>query len=691
MLLVGRVRPLMKINGQGWERMQRGETSRKSKPAEGSRPLGDFASYPVAVGERVADKYVIEDVIGASSMSVVFAAKHLQLGQRVAIKFLFARGDWTKDGVARFQVEAQTMARIRSPHVVRILDVGTHNNIPYIVMEHLEGEDLARVSKASGPLAVAQAALYALQAAEGIAAVHGAGIVHRDVKPSNLFLADEGGGTWVLKVIDFGIAKYNGVDTSPGRHAPGSLTDTSALIGSPRYMSPEQMTDARHVDGRADIWSLGVILQELVTGKPLIEADSISEVLVKVLTMPIPALEGVPPAFAAAVARALTRDREARTPSIAAFAEEIAPFAATDQSERLARISRVTGPEGSPLRGARHTPPRPSHAPHSLVADKTEAMPNSATQAMARERVLEGGDAHAATIELDVEPGRSMTVGAQNVVASAAPISRSAPVARSLDHVDVRVLARFGASPEHWYETPGYVRRVRARRRELAEELRTAEQHHHAARVAYEDLLVATARRAAVEIASMARPPRASYLKGIERIAKREAELTAMDAAALAAASRQRSTVRAIQERVDDARRRAEAARASSGAQVNELEAQLGALEVELGVVQSAVDGPAPQRDPAIDDVRSTFRATCIDFAVFVLQDAATFGEEYAESRERAGLLEHAAGRAEQKVTMYRAALEAYDRDAVDLGKRVTAVALALLALCVLGLALVMR
>ncbi len=655
--------------------------------------------YPVSVGDLVDDKYLVEDVIGSSSMSVVFAAQHLHLAQRVAIKFLFAPGgEWTKEGVERFRVEARTMARVRSPHVVRILDVGTHKNVPYIVMEHLDGEDLARISRTTGPMTSAQAATYMLQAAEGIAAVHAAGIVHRDVKPSNLFVTDEGGGTWLLKVIDFGIAKYRGQDKWI-HHRDGSLTETATLVGSPRYMSPEQITDARDVDGRADIWSLGVITHELITGKRLIPGGSISEVLVKVLTSPIPPLAGVPSAFAVAISKALSRDRSERTATIAEFARDLAPFTGTDQSERLARISR-TRSGFRPAVSAKEliASSRPPAAPAAPIGGATEKI--HATQLESEqskkgsegERVLETDDGPS-QIELDVSPGNPIQRGAPNVIATASPITRIAPAVRAVDPVEARLLARFGPPPKHWWQAPAYARRVQARRIELNQELQTAGQHHQAARSAFEDLLVSVARRAAAEIATMAKPPRTSYLKGIERIAKREAELAEKDAAVAAATARQESTLKMLGSKAETLRQQLQAATESgpqSGPQSSELQAQLAAVEHELVAVSSVQYGASSSRDPAVEEARAAFRATCIDFAMHVLQDEFNFGSEYQEQRDRAMLLGDAAAHADQKAAMCRAALGTCDQRAMLVGRIVVAAALGVAALVGLGLGLLL-
>lgn len=282
-------------------------------------------------------------------MGVVFAATHMQLEQQVAIKFLL--GSTVSDDMrSRFALESKVMGKIRNRHVVQVLDVGSvDDGIPYIVMEHLAGEDLLRVSRRGG-LTIGNAISYLVEACEGLAAAHAVGVIHRDIKPSNLFLANEPDGTCSVKVIDFGVAKFRGVDTNPDA-GEGPLTQTATVIGSPRYMSPEQAIDSRGVDARTDVWALGVILHELLVGKPLFKAASFAEVLVSVLSKPIAHPSDVSPqiprGLGDAVLRALSRDRDTRTSSPLQFAREIAVFARSLENEalgdmRLAAVSSAS-------------------------------------------------------------------------------------------------------------------------------------------------------------------------------------------------------------------------------------------------------------------------------------------------------------------------------------------------------------
>ena len=197
----------------------------------------------------IAGKYRVESTLGFGGMGVVLAARHLQLDERVAIKVL--RDDVTVDAehVARFLREAQAAVRLKSEHVARILDVGTlPDGKPYMVMELLEGLDLGRLLQDQGQLARPLAVDLVLQTCDALAEAHAIGIVHRDIKPTNLFITSRRDGSPLLKVLDFGISKAQST-------AELSLTQTSSMLGTPAYMSPEQMRSARNADARSDLWS----------------------------------------------------------------------------------------------------------------------------------------------------------------------------------------------------------------------------------------------------------------------------------------------------------------------------------------------------------------------------------------------------------------------------------------------------
>jgi serine/threonine-protein kinase len=300
-------------------------------------PAPDLAGIGVLPGDVLAGKYRVERVIGHGGMGVVVAAQHLVLDERVAIKLLLPEALGNTEAVGRFVREAKAAVRIRSEHVARVSDVGyLDSGAPYIVMEYLEGVDLSAWLKQSGPLAVEQAVDFVLQACEAIADAHALGIVHRDLKPANLFWTHRSDGLPCIKVLDFGISKLltpTGVT---------DLTKTSSIIGSPFYMSPEQMHASRNVDVRTDVWSLGVILFELLAKRPPFGGESISELAINVATVPSPPIRqlrpDVPPGLEQAIATSLEKPRERRFQTVADFAIAIGEFGSPASRASVDRI-----------------------------------------------------------------------------------------------------------------------------------------------------------------------------------------------------------------------------------------------------------------------------------------------------------------------------------------------------------------
>jgi eukaryotic-like serine/threonine-protein kinase len=226
---------------------------------------------PPAAGDVLVGKYRVEGTVGKGGMGIVLSAQHLELGQKVAIKLLLADPSQHADAATRFLREARAAAGLHSDHVVRIYDLGTlESGVPFMVMELLRGSDLATVLESRGPLPVNLALEYVLQACDAIAEAHALGIIHRDLKPSNLFLTRRSDGAPLIKVLDFGISKALG----PEAQLQGDLTETRTVLGSPFYMSPEQIRDSKSVDSRSDVWALGVILHELLAGDPAFVADT---------------------------------------------------------------------------------------------------------------------------------------------------------------------------------------------------------------------------------------------------------------------------------------------------------------------------------------------------------------------------------------------------------------------------------
>jgi serine/threonine-protein kinase len=277
----------------------------------------------------------------------------MQLDEKVALKFLLPEALHNPEAVARFAREARAAVKIKSEHVARVIDVGTlPNGAPYLVMEYLDGGDLAAWLQERGPLPIEQAVEFVLQACEAIAEAHALGIVHRDLKPGNLFCIRRADGLLSIKVLDFGISKMT--DTSPS--APGSMTRTSSLMGSPLYMSPEQMRSSKDVDARTDIWALGMILFELMTGRPGFIADSVMEVAVKVATEAPPSIRSFRPEVStgleAVVFRCLEKEGIKRYPNVAELAVALLPFApkrAKASAERISRVIQAAGLSASAL------------------------------------------------------------------------------------------------------------------------------------------------------------------------------------------------------------------------------------------------------------------------------------------------------------------------------------------------------
>jgi serine/threonine-protein kinase len=298
-------------------------------------------SAPVAPGDVLAGKYRVERVLGSGGMGIVVAARHMHLGERVAIKFLLPTALAHDEVVQRFLQEGRAAVRIRSEHVGRVFDVGTlESGSPYLVMEYLEGSDLGCVLQERGVLPVDVAVDYVLQASEAIAEAHSLGMVHRDLKPANLFVTNRADGSPVVKVIDFGISKVGAV----GGDGEGGMTKSAVMMGSPLFMAPEQMASARDADARSDIWSLGVILHMLLTGAPPYLGDSALGIFEQIMKGP-PSLRAarpeVPESLERIVQRCLTRDRGARPQSVADLAMALAPFAPPESRISIDRIVRV--------------------------------------------------------------------------------------------------------------------------------------------------------------------------------------------------------------------------------------------------------------------------------------------------------------------------------------------------------------
>ena len=329
---------------------------------------------PVREGDILAGKYKIERVLAKGGMGVVVAALHEQLEQRVALKFLLPEGASDESAIGRFLREARAAVRLRSEHVAKVLDVGTlDTGSPYIVMEYLDGRDLQAVLAERGKLTQAVAVSHLLQACEAIAEAHALGIVHRDLKPANLFLTRRNDGSPCIKVLDFGISRLaNRVD---------GLTKTSVLMGSPYYMSPQQMRSSRDADARCDIWALGMILYELLTGIVAFPRETLPELCASIIYDPVPHPSShgvdVAPELVEVITRCLEKDPALRYQNLAQLAQALAPFT-PDGPASAERIQRILDPAARSL----SSPPmaQPSDGTKTQISG---SLPNAAGEASA--------------------------------------------------------------------------------------------------------------------------------------------------------------------------------------------------------------------------------------------------------------------------------------------------------------------
>lgn len=314
---------------------------------------------PVNPGDILAEKYRVDTILGVGGMGVVVSAEHIELRQKVAVKFMLPAMLDNVEAVERFLREARAAVRLRSEHVARVLDVGRlSNNAPYIIMEFLEGVDLYDLIRKKAPLSAYEAIDILLQACKAMAEAHTLGIIHRDLKPANLFVAKRPDGSLLIKVLDFGISKLveeqNGV----------SNTKTSVALGSPAYMSPEQMRSAKHVDNRADIWSLGAILYQLLSNRMPFEAESPPEMFARVLgDEPTPLQEIVPDidiGLADIIHKCLAKDRDERYASVSQFAKALAPYGDEHAAKLADSVANVENdhrePDAAPSRASTAEP-----------------------------------------------------------------------------------------------------------------------------------------------------------------------------------------------------------------------------------------------------------------------------------------------------------------------------------------------
>jgi serine/threonine-protein kinase len=311
---------------------------------------GAEATRPPVRGELIDGKYRVERELGRGGMGLVVSAWHVQLDRPVALKFVRPGASSLPGALERFEREARAAARLESEHVARVLDVGSSDEHgPFMVMEYLDGQDLGSLLRDGGPMPVPLALGFVLQACVAVAEAHASGIVHRDLKPANLFLARGADGTPLVKVFDFGLSKL-----APRGERDGETTATGVqlVMGSFTYMAPEQVRTASTVDGRADIWSLGVVLHRLVSGRAPFEAQGWPEFIAMITGEPPTPLRahlpGAPAELENVILRCLEKDRDRRFATVADLAAALAPLAPGSEAlvESIRRI-RVARPSRS--------------------------------------------------------------------------------------------------------------------------------------------------------------------------------------------------------------------------------------------------------------------------------------------------------------------------------------------------------
>ncbi|WP_437783639.1 serine/threonine-protein kinase [Sorangium sp. So ce1097] len=385
------------------------------------------------VGDIIGGKYRVERVLGRGGMGIVVSAHHVSLRHRVALKFLLPEGRTTPGAVERFFREAQAAAAIASEHIARVIDVGhTDEELPYFVMEYLNGIDLEALVERRGPLPTEQAVSYVIEACEAVAEAHALGIVHRDLKPGNLFLASRKDGSTLIKVLDFGISKASDAGVFG---ADAKLTASSVVLGSPRYMSPEHIRTPRAVDARSDIWALGMTLYQLLTGRLPFETESVSALFVSIVTdPPVPPRAHrpeIPVELECVLLMCLEKNPARRPQTVAELVALLEPLGSEPARRKAARILRRA--MGGETEDALPAPDRPRAVDEDAqtLTGPREAAPASRCVAIERTNRPMSSTPPTQASPADVAPETARSASTPPV-ASVAPPAPSAPPAASV-------------------------------------------------------------------------------------------------------------------------------------------------------------------------------------------------------------------------------------------------------------------
>jgi serine/threonine protein kinase len=406
------------------------------------------AQTDVRIG-TVVDKYTIERLLGQGGMGAVYLARHAQLQRRCAIKFLLPELAKNRDFLKRFENEAKAAGGLEHGNLVAVIDFGrASDGAPYLVMEFLEGEDCSKLIRRLGALPVGRAVDIVLQACRGMAVAHRNGIIHRDLKPENLLVSEAGDKSDLVKVLDFGIAKLRPSETT--------LATGPGAIGTAHYMSPEQARGSEDVDHRTDVWSLGVVLYELLSGRKPFEGQQFLHVVHQILSADPPPLAtlraGLPPGLVAVVARAMERDLAQRWPTVVALEEALGRFAGRATTEPF-------GPAPSPV----VTVPTPATAPVATAGTTRQSAPGKAIAVA----VIVGASIVVAVLVLRSRPPAAPTVETRSSPASAAAAPRPSSAAKTpelpgVPSSVVRTMSEHSEPASNKLETPTRgARRVR--------------------------------------------------------------------------------------------------------------------------------------------------------------------------------------------------------------------------------------